>query len=146
VSRSLTHEKHHKAWIDGASRGNPGEAAIGGYIKSPSGKLLFDFSQPIGVTTNNVAEYRALEYLLTAVQNLSHQEPVAGLMVHSDSQLLVRQMEGSYRVRNQALKPLYEKVKGLIAHLPFPVRFVHIQRSENHNADRLANQAFALYE
>ncbi len=138
-------QDYYEAWIDGASRGNPGEAAIGGYLKSPSGELVFDFSRRIGIATNNVAEYRALEYLLTAIGNLSAAKgSVEGLVVHSDSQLLVRQMEGRYKVKNKGLIPLYMSVKGLISQLDFRVTFVHIDRSENHEADRLANQAFKL--
>jgi ribonuclease HI len=134
---------YYKAWIDGASRGNPGEAAIGGYLQSPSGEMVFDFSRRIGVATNNVAEYSALEYLLTAIGNLSAAKgDVDGLVVHSDSQLLVRQMEGKYKVKNKDLISLFAKLRKLIDQLEFPVTFVHIERAENREADRLANQAF----
>ena len=139
----MTTEGYYKAWIDGASRGNPGEAAIGGYLKSPTGELVFDFSWKIGIATNNVAEYRALEYLLTAIGNLSAAKgTVDGLVIHSDSQLLVRQMEGTYKVKNKGLIPLFTSVKTIISQLDFRVIFVHIDRSENREADRLANQAF----
>ena len=139
----MTTEGYYKAWIDGASRGNPGEAAIGGYLKSPTGELVFDFSWKIGIATNNVAEYRALEYLLIAIGNLSEAKgKVEGLAVHSDSQLLVRQMEGTYKVKNKGLIPLFTSVKTIISQLDFRVIFVHIDRSENREADRLANQAF----
>lgn len=139
----MTTTGYYKAWIDGSSRGNPGEAAIGGYIESPSGELVFDFSRRIGIATNNVAEYCALEYLLTAITNLSAAKgTVHGLLIHSDSQLLVRQMGGIYKVKNKGLIPLYTSVKTLISQLDFRVIFVHIDRSENQQADRLANQAF----
>ena len=140
----MTASGYYQAWIDGACRGNPGEAAIGGYLLSPSGELIFDFSRKIGVATNNVAEYRALEYLLTAITNLSAVKgSVDGLLIHSDSQLLVRQMTGTYKVKNKNLIPLYTSVKALISQLDFPIRFQHICRSENREADRLANQAFS---
>lgn len=134
---------YYTAWIDGASRGNPGEAAIGGFLKSPTGELVFDFSRRIGIATNNVAEYSALEYLLTAIGNLSEAKGnVDGLVVHSDSQLMVRQLEGMYKVKNKGLISLSSKVKKLIDRLDFPVTFVHVDRSENREADGLANQAF----
>ncbi len=139
----MTTKGYYKAWIDGASRGNPGEAAIGGYLKSPSGELVFDFSRRIGTATNNVAEYRALEYMLIAISNLSAAKgAVDGLLIYSDSQLLVRQMGGRYKVKNKGLIPLYTSVKTLINQLDFPVIFRHIDRAENREADRLANQAF----
>jgi ribonuclease HI len=134
-----------KSWIDGASRGNPGEAAIGGYVLSKSGEKLFEFGHRIGIATNNMAEYRALEYMLRWVEQYAKSiEGISGLLVYSDSELMVRQMTGRYKVKNLNLKPLFEIVTSLILRMPFPVEFVHILRSENREADRLANRGFAL--
>jgi ribonuclease HI len=132
-----------KAWIDGASRGNPGEAAIGGYVLSDTGEKLFEFGHRIGVATNNIAEYRALEYMLRWVEKSTQGgDSISGLVVHSDSELLVRQMTGKYKIKSKNLKPLYEMVRKLIDELPFPVKFVHILRLDNREADRLANRGF----
>jgi ribonuclease HI len=138
----LTSTNQYKAWIDGACRGNPGEAAIGGILKSPNGKIAFQFSLFIGIATNNVAEYRALIYLLTIVKELNSKIKLSGLVVYSDSELLVKQVNGLYKVRKKHLVPLYDSVKRLISQLPFPVQMVHVERWSNQEADRLANLAF----
>lgn len=140
----MTSPTYLKAWIDGACRGNPGEAAVGGYVLSPGGEKLFEFSHQIGVATNNIAEYRALEYVLRWLAHYSEAgSSVSRVLIHSDSELLVRQMTGKYKVKSKNLKPLFERVRKLMDGLPFPARFVHIPRSENRKADRLANSGFA---
>ena len=141
----MTNSTYLKAWIDGACRGNPGEAAIGGYVLSASDEKLFEFGHRIGIATNNIAEYRALEYVLRWVGQLPQTGvTVSGLVVHSDSELMVRQMAGQYKVKSKNLKPLFEMVRKLIDGLPFPIRFVHIPRAANREADRLANRGFAI--
>jgi ribonuclease HI len=137
--------EYYQAWIDGACRGNPGEAAIGGILRDSSGDVVFQFSQAIGNATNNIAEYRALEYLLTFMVGYSKSSTsIKGLVVHSDSELLVRQVKGSYKARKKHLKPLHNSVRKLIAQLPFPVQLVSVERCLNQEADRLANQAFGI--
>jgi len=124
-------------WIDGAARGNPGPAAIGAIIKDETGKVHSRLSQRIGSTTNNRAEYMALITALKKAVDLgaSHAE------VKSDSELLVRQVNGRYRVKNEFLKPLYQQVKQLTESLEgFTIR--HVPRTQNTEADALANQAF----
>ena len=139
----MTTSKILKAWIDGACRGNPGEAAIGGYVCDSDGEKLMEFSHPIGVATNNIAEYRALEYVLRWVGLFPHDGgAIQELVIHSDSELLVKQMGGLYRVKSKHLLPIYQTVQRISKGLPFPVRFVHVQRTENHEADRLANLGF----
>ena len=122
---------------DGASRGNPGQAAIGATIKDSEGRLLASVSQPIGTTTNNQAEYRAVIAALEKALKLGAVEAD----VYLDSELVVKQVNGSYRVRNAALKPLYLKVKGLAASFK-GFRISHIPRRQNAEADALANMAF----
>ena len=121
---------------DGVSRGNPGRAAIGVTIKDEQGKLITTISQPIGLTTNNQAEYRAIIAALEKAMELG-----AGLVsVRSDSELVVRQIKGQYRVKKASLKPLYQKVIQLHSQLEkFDIR--HIPREQNSEADRLANNA-----
>ncbi len=128
------------AIVDGASRGNPGPAAIGVLVRDDQGKEVLKIAQTIGKTTNNVAEYTAL---ITCLQRLKEYD-VAELTVKTDSQLLARQLLGLYKVRNVNLKPLFEEARSLIASLPFPVKIVNVPRTETKEADKLANQALNL--
>jgi ribonuclease HI len=121
---------------DGASRGNPGLAAIGVTVKDELGELLAAVSQPIGWATCNQAEYRAVIAGLEKAIELGTKY----VDIKSDSQLVVRQISGQYRVKNTALKSLYQRVKQLEDQLEgFTVS--HIQRAQNKEADRLANKA-----
>ena len=123
------------AHIDGGSRGNPGPAAFAAVMKTAEGELVEEVSGFLGRTTNNVAEYQALLAALDFA--LAHK--CRRLRVLADSELLVRQINGEYKVRNHNLKPLYDRAKHLIARLEsFSIR--HIYREENREADRLANR------
>lgn len=127
------------AWlanVDGASRGNPGPASYGVVIRRPDGSEVLRLKKYLGVTTNNVAEYYAL---LTALDYaLSH--GVAHLRVRSDSELLVRQMQGHYKVKSTSLRPLHEQARKLAAQLAY-FSIEHVPRELNAEADRLANEA-----
>ncbi len=121
---------------DGVSRGNPGPAAIGAIIRGERGRLLASISQPIGRATNNQAEYRAIIAALEQALALGARQ----VELNSDSELVVRQIKGQYRVRKEALRPLYQRVKELQSRLEgFTVR--HIPRQQNREADKLANAA-----
>ena len=123
-------------WVDGASRSNPGPAAIGAIIKDEQGRLHARISQRIGITTNNQAEYRAVIAALGEAIKLG----VTHVKLNSDSELVVRQISGKYRVKNANLKPLYQKVKQLQSSFEgFTV--THIPREQNAEADSLANKA-----
>ena len=124
---------------DGGSRGNPGPAAIGAVVVDPSTDpptVLAEVSECIGVATNNVAEYRALIEGLKRARELRP----AGLEIRADSELLVRQLQGRYRVRNAGLQPLYAEARRLLADFD-RVRIVHVRREQNGAADALVNQA-----
>ncbi len=126
-------------YTDGASRGNPGEAAIGAVLYRESDGALVEVgsvSERIGRTTNNVAEYRAV---IAGLELAAAHEPDR-LVVRADSQLLVRQLAGEYRVKASNLQPLYRRVRTLVAGLG-PVRFEHVRRERNTVADGLANAA-----
>ncbi len=123
------------AFTDGASRGNPGESGIGIIVKDGSNKVLFSLNAHIGTTTNNVAEYRALLALLQKIAGVS----CTHLVVHSDSELMVRQVNGQYKVKDRELKKYYQQVIAAISSLPFTVELKHIPREENRDADTLAN-------
>jgi len=120
---------------DGASRGNPGDSGIGIVIRTPEGEKLLEEGAYIGTTTNNVAEYTAFLALLDKVRQMT----CTHLIVHSDSELMVRQLTGKYKVRNANLREYYQKAIDMLAQLPFPVEIRHVVREENSEADRLAN-------
>jgi ribonuclease HI len=121
--------------IDGAARGNPGPAAIA-YVFVRDGQVVAEDAQPIGRATNNVAEYTALVRALERAAQLDGDR----LHIRSDSELLVRQMTGQYRVKNEDLLPLYQEAKELCRKF-HSVRFEHVPRAQNARADQLCNQA-----
>ncbi len=123
------------AFTDGASRGNPGESGIGIILKSDKGDILYSGGGYIGKATNNIAEYRALLYCLKKATELS----CSILIVHSDSELLVKQMRGEYRVKTPHLRGFFEEAKELIDAAPYQFDIVHIERESNRDADFLAN-------
>ena len=121
---------------DGAARGNPGPAAIGVTIKDEKGNLLASISRRIGITTNNQAEYMAIITALEKVVSLGAKR----VDVRADSELIVKQINGRYRVKNIALRSLYQKVVQLIGSLEdFTISY--IPRRQNSEADKLANRA-----
>ena len=122
--------------IDGAARGNPGPAAIGVILAESGGRTVREHGARIGETTNNVAEYRALLCSLELAREMGADH----LTVHSDSELLVKQMNGLYRVRNEQLLPLYLQARALCAGFS-SVEIAHVPRSRNRRADQLANLA-----
>lgn len=128
--------RHGTLHADGAARGNPGPAAIGVVIHDERGAEVVAFGRPIGETTNNVAEYHALIAGLQAAENEGFDE----LTVRLDSELLVRQMTGAYKVKSPNLKPLHEQARALARHFQ-KVRFEHVPRALNRRADELCNAA-----
>lgn len=120
---------------DGAARGNPGPAAYAFIIEQPGKSDVLEKDR-LGETTNNVAEYTAL------VRALERARELDGKRVHvrSDSELMVKQMKGQYKVRHEGLLPLYEQAKKLVKHFE-RVTFEHVRREENKRADRLCNEA-----
>lgn len=122
--------------VDGASRGNPGPAAIGVTLKDENNQLIDCISQKIGQMTNNQAEYNALIAGLKKAISLGAQD----VQVRSDSELMVKQLQGTYRVKKEELKPLYQEVKRLVSSLT-SFRIDCIPRELNREADQLANQA-----
>ena len=121
--------------IDGGSRGNPGPAGFGIRIERDDGTVA-ELKESLGVATNNVAEYSAL---LAALQ-WAVTYGIRMLHIRSDSELLVRQMKGEYRVKNPGLQPLYEQARALARQVG-RVTFEHVRREFNRDADRLANEA-----
>jgi ribonuclease HI len=122
--------------VDGASRGNPGPASIGVTLKDDRNKLVDSIAECIGRTTNNQAEYRALIAGLKKALSLGARQ----VIIRSDSELMVKQLLGLYRVKKEELKPLYAEVKQLTRSLE-SFQITAIPREQNREADKLANRA-----
>lgn len=125
--------------VDGGARGNPGPAAIAAVVQAADGGVLEEHGERIGRATNNVAEYRALVAALEAAREF----PARRVRVRADSQLLVRQLEGRYRVKQAHLKPYFDRAKELLAEYE-SVDLAHVRREENTEADALVNAALDL--
>ena len=123
-------------YTDGGARGNPGPAAFAYVLEAVDGTVLASQGEAIGVATNNVAEYRGLVAGLAKAVELEVEE----VDVVSDSELLVKQMRGEYKVKNEALRDLSEQAARLARRLA-RVDYRHVRRAENELADRLVNEA-----
>lgn len=124
------------AYIDGGSRGNPGPAGYGVQVVDEDGTILAELHESVGATTNNVAEYEGL----LAALGWAIDHGVKALHIRSDSELLVKQLKGEYRVKNAGLQPLFQQARARIARIG-RVSFEHVRRELNKEADRLANLA-----
>lgn len=127
------------AYIDGGARGNPGPAGYGVLIVDEQGTRLAELHGALGITTNNVAEYNGLLAALAWAFDHGHTR----VHIRADSQLLVEQMKGNYRVKNAGLQPLYREACDLVARIG-RVTFEHIPRERNKEADRLSNLGMDL--
>lgn len=123
-------------YTDGAARGNPGPAAIGVVFKDEKGNVVATISRCLGATTNNQAEYRAIIAALEKAIGLGARQ----VAVFSDSELMVKQINGQYKIKNTALRPLYTEVVKLTGTLE-SFKISHIRREQNAEADALANKA-----
>lgn len=122
------------AWIDGGARGNPGPAGYGVRIEDEDGNLVAELHAGLGIATNNVAEYNGLLAALRYAVEHGHTR----VRIRADSELLVKQMRGEYRVKNEGLKPLFLEACSLIRRIG-DVTFTHVPREQNKEADRLSN-------
>ncbi|HEX9188254.1 MAG TPA: ribonuclease HI family protein [Vicinamibacteria bacterium] len=122
--------------VDGASRGNPGEAGFGVHVTGLDGTVVASLYGYLGTATNNVAEYQALLHGL----RFALDRGASRVEVFSDSELLVRQIEGRYRVKSPGLAPLHREAAGLLARFE-GARVAHVPRERNREADALANRA-----
>jgi len=128
------------AYIDGSSQGNPGESGYGVVLKRDDGHVLETFGRYIGSGTNNTAEYQGL---LGCLKRIGKYKP-SSVTVYSDSQLLVNQINGTYRVKKSHLKILHSHVMEVLGALSIEFRIFYIAREKNKEADRLARQAICL--
>jgi ribonuclease HI len=125
----------YRIYSDGASRGNPGPSGIGAVILDGKGKVVHEIAKYIGEVTNNVAEYEAL------LEALDHcvKKGLSPVEILADSQLLIRQLSGVYKVKHENIIPLFKRAKEYLVHLEV-TGFTHVPREQNKHADRLANQ------
>lgn len=123
-------------WTDGGARGNPGPAGIGVVMTDAQGEVVAEIAEYIGEATNNQAEYRALIAGLTRAQELA----ATVVDIRMDSELVVRQLQGEYKVKNENMKPLYAQATALLKTF---ARYTiqHVRREQNTEADKLVNQA-----
>ena len=126
----------HQVNIDGGSRGNPGPAAYGVVVRDGKGDIVARLKKYIGQNTNNVAEY----FALIAALDYAQTHGIRAMRVESDSELMVKQMRGEYKVKSEDLKPLFERAKKMSQTLE-SFRIDHVYREHNREADVLVNQA-----
>ena len=122
--------------VDGGARGNPGPAAIGIVVRDPEGEVITDLGETIGDATNNVAEYKALIRGIRMAVELGADE----LEIRGDSELVVKQMLGQYKVKHPDMKPLYAEAREALSGLS-DWSITHVRREQNSEADALVNQA-----
>ena len=139
---SLWKKEHIHPWpkeviiyTDGASRGNPGPSSYGLIVLSSKKEPVFEMAETLGDTTNNVAEYRAVEKAL----ELACFHKLQNVTLKADSQLLIRQLQGQYKVKSPHLVPLFKNCKNYLNKLP-QTQLISIPREDNKKADRLANE------
>lgn len=129
-------EKNYRLYSDGACRGNPGIGGAGAVITDAAGNVVWEGKEFLGHCTNNIAEYKALILGLKGALTQGYNN----LEVYLDSELLVRQINGSYRVKNESLKSLMAEIRSLLSSLD-AVQVKHVLRHHNEQADKLANLA-----
>jgi ribonuclease HI len=129
----------YQIYSDGASRGNPGPSGIGAVILK-DGEIVHEISKYIGQTTNNVAEYEAL----LAALDYCVKKKLSPVEILADSQLVIRQLTGHYKVKHPNIIPLHEKARKYLAHLDV-TGFKHIPREQNKHADWLSNEGIDKY-
>lgn len=128
-------------YVDGASKGNPGPSGAGAYITDIDGNVLSEHKKYLGFVTNNMAEYRAL------IMGLIHalEEGYRKVKIYADSELVVKQVNGQYSIKNEGLRILYNEVYDVVPEFE-KLELVHVPREKNTQADRLANEAVAEHE
>ncbi len=135
-----------EVFTDGGSRGNPGDAAIGGVVFGPNKSLQYEFSKYIGETTNNVAEYKALLHVLEWLSTHEESEPLESIVCYLDSKLVVEQMNRNWKIKDSKMKELALKCWNIVNSMNCEPSFVHVRREKNKEADALVNQALDAHQ
>ena len=129
-------------YTDGGSRGNPGQAALGVVIQNSSGRIIKEYGEALGIRTNNEAEYEAVVSALKKIKALYGKEKTKKMEIEMrmDSELVMKQLTGKYRMEDEKLVPLFMKIWNL--KLDFgKISFIHVPREKNKEADRMVNEA-----
>ena len=127
---------------DGGSRGNPGKAGIGVVIKNKSGKILCEHGEKIGTATNNIAEYRAVLWATSwIIDYMKKSKGISQIDFFLDSLLVVQQLNGIYKIKNNDLRTISFSIKENQALLKIPIRYAHVPREQNKEADVMVNKA-----
>ncbi len=140
---SMDHAKNKiNIYTDGGARGNPGPAALGAVLRDAEGRLIKEYGEYLGIKTNNEAEYEAIIFALKKAKQLLGKKnaKAAEIILHTDSELVERQLGGKYKIEDEKLQPLFIKVWNLRVELG-NVSFRHITRDKNKDADRMVNEA-----
>lgn len=132
----VNEDRTFSVYVDGASRGNPGLAGAGAVIKDGEGNVVKRLKRSLGITTNNIAEYKALIMGLKGAKRLG----LSRVKIFADSELVVKQLKGEYRVKNEGLKPLHTEARDLARGFE-GFTITYISRDKNAEADKLANKA-----
>jgi len=133
-------------FTDGGSRGNPGDAAIGGIILNSDKSLLYEFSKYIGTATNNEAEYLALQHVLEWVKENEKKEKITRAVFHLDSKLVVEQINQNWKIKEPRMRTLAGKCWEIMEKLDCETAFTHVRREKNQEADLLVNQALDAHQ
>lgn len=129
---------YHTLYFDGACRGNPGKASLGGVIYNADNEEIINFKKCIGIATNNVAEYSAI---LAGIKVLIKYK-IRDVYIYGDSKLVIEQLNGNWQVKSETLKPYYQQIKALLTREYFDkIKILHVKRRLNKRADELANLA-----
>lgn len=126
---------------DGGSRGNPGSAGIGIVIENSNKKLFVEHGEKIGITTNNVAEYSAVLWAVKWIVKNKNSISTVSVDFFLDSELVVRQLQGVYKIKNEALRNLFFSIKKEETKIVASIRYTHVPREKNKHADTLVNKA-----
>ncbi len=126
-------------YCDGASRGNPGPASTA-FCAYEGEKLLYENAEYVGITTNNIAEYKAVVMAYDWLISFSHDHKISKVDFYFDSELVTKQLKGEYKVKSNLLIPLVLKIKKLEREQPFPIFYHHVRRAQNTRTDELANK------
>lgn len=134
-------ERTIKIYTDGGSRGNPGPAALGVFVTDWNGEVLYELGENLGITTNNVAEYTAVVRALEWANKYVMDHAVDEIAFFMDSQLVMSQLNGLYKVKHPMMRSLLFKVREQEGTLKIPITYTHIPREQNKQADRMVNLA-----
>jgi len=128
-------------YTDGGSRGNPGISGYGLVIYSDKNQIIYQESKFLGIKTNNEAEYAGLIGALNWINDNKNSLKISQINFYADSQLMIRQLQGLYKVKAPTLIPLFRQAKEIINQISVPIIFIDVRRESNELADELANQA-----